>query len=104
VQRSAPCPAVLLQCASATPSLCCVLVFSSLFSVQFCFVFAGGRGQSAQGAMLVYSRDGWGNTEWHLVLTCWSAECMESGSSHCLLLCPSCHLQENSGFTGWLPP
>jgi hypothetical protein len=26
--------------------------------------------QSAQGAMLVYPRDGWGNTAWCLVFTC----------------------------------
>jgi hypothetical protein len=42
--------------------LCCVLVFSSLFIVVlFCFVY-GAEGQSAQGAMLVYPRGGWGNT------------------------------------------
>jgi hypothetical protein len=32
------------------------------------YVFVGG--QSADGAMLVYSGGGWGNTSWHLVLTC----------------------------------
>jgi hypothetical protein len=39
--------------------LCYVLVFSLLFVAQFCFV---GEGQSAQGVMLVYPRDDWGNT------------------------------------------
>jgi hypothetical protein len=39
---------------SATLPLCCVLVFSSLFIVQF-FFFAGSS-QSAQGPMLVYPR------------------------------------------------
>jgi hypothetical protein len=41
--------------------LCCVLVFSLLFIVQFfCFVLFLQGVQSAQGAMLVYPRDGWG--------------------------------------------
>jgi hypothetical protein len=53
---------------SATPSLCWVLVFNSLFIVQFFFL--QGVGQSAQGVMLVYPRGGWGNTAWCLVLTC----------------------------------
>jgi hypothetical protein len=48
--------------------LCCVLVFTSLFIVQF--FFCEGGGQSAQGAMLIYPRGGWGNTVWCLVLTC----------------------------------
>jgi hypothetical protein len=52
-----PCSGVL----SATLPLFCVLVFSSLFIFQF-FFFAGGRGHSAQGAMLVYPRGGLGNT------------------------------------------
>jgi hypothetical protein len=47
----------------ATPSLFCVLVFSSLFIVQGFFL-------SAQKAMLVYSRGGWGSTAWCLLLTC----------------------------------
>jgi hypothetical protein len=57
---------------SATSTPCYVLVFSSLFIAHF-FV---GRGQSAQGAMLLYSRGGWGKSQWGLVLTCWSAECL----------------------------
>jgi hypothetical protein len=44
----------------------CVLVFSSLFIIQF---FCCG-GQSSQGAMLIYPRTGWGNTVWCLALTC----------------------------------
>jgi hypothetical protein len=49
---TAPCP------------LCCVLVFSSLFIVQFFFVsvFCRAGGQSAQWTMLVYPRGGWGST------------------------------------------
>jgi hypothetical protein len=43
---------------SASRTLCCVLVFSSLFIVQVFFFFCRGWGQSAQGAMLVYSRGG----------------------------------------------
>jgi hypothetical protein len=39
----------------------------------------GWERQSAQGAMLVYPRRGWGNTVCHLVLTCWSAECLPRG-------------------------
>jgi hypothetical protein len=40
---------------SANPPLCCVLVFSSLFIVQFGFFFLVGRGcQYAQGDMLIY--------------------------------------------------
>jgi hypothetical protein len=46
--------------------LCYVLVFSSLF-IQIFFLWMC---PSAQGAMLVYPRGGWGNTAWHLVLTC----------------------------------
>jgi hypothetical protein len=46
--------------------LCCVLVFSSLFIVQFfvlfCFVVCVVEDQSAQGAKLVYPKDGFGNT------------------------------------------
>jgi hypothetical protein len=47
--------------------LCCVLVFSSFLLV---FFFCRVGGQSAQGAIIVYPRGGWGNTTWHLVLTC----------------------------------
>jgi hypothetical protein len=48
---------------------CCVLVFSSLFTVQFCFVFfLWGGGQSAQGAMLCET--------WHSPV--WSAKCLPS--------------------------
>jgi hypothetical protein len=54
---TAPCP------------LCCVFLFSSLFIIQFFFT-EQRRGQSAQGAMLIYPRGGWGNTVWCLVLTC----------------------------------
>jgi hypothetical protein len=63
---------------SATPSLCCVLVFSSLYIVQFVFFFFASGGQSAQGAMLVYPSGGWGKATWSLVLTCWSAKCLPS--------------------------
>jgi hypothetical protein len=45
----------------ATVCFCCVLVFSSLFIVQFFFFFAGRR-QSTKGAMTVCPRGGWGNT------------------------------------------
>jgi hypothetical protein len=38
-------------------------------SVVFFFCVCVGS-QSAQGAMLVYPLGGWGNTVWHLVLTC----------------------------------
>jgi hypothetical protein len=38
---------------SATPSLCCVLVFSSLFIVQFLFLLGGGC-QSAHVSTLFY--------------------------------------------------
>jgi hypothetical protein len=54
-------PSPLLQCTYNTLPLCCVLVFSSLF-IQF-FFFCGAGGQSVQGAMLVYPRCGWGNTD-----------------------------------------
>jgi hypothetical protein len=50
---------------SATLTLCCVLVFSPLFIVQFfggLGVFAEGGGLSAQEATLVYPRGGWGTT------------------------------------------
>jgi hypothetical protein len=38
---------------------CCVLDYNSLFIVQF---FLGGVILSAQGAVLFYPRDGWGNS------------------------------------------
>jgi hypothetical protein len=71
-----------------------VLIFSSLFIVQFflfcCFVlFTGGGGQSAQGAMLVYPRGGWGNTVRCLVLTCWSAKCLPGRFGVSLWWCSS---------------
>jgi hypothetical protein len=73
---------------SATLSLCCVLILSSLFIVQF--VFWGG-GQSAQGAMLVYPRAGCGKTMWcgaHLLV------CLMSHvwSQHLEARQPSCFL------------
>jgi hypothetical protein len=37
-----------------------------------------GRISLPRGALLVYPRGGWGNTAWHLVLTCWFAECLLS--------------------------
>jgi hypothetical protein len=55
-----------------TPLLC-----FQFFVIQFCGVVGGvcrGVGQSAQGAMLVYLRGGWGNIAWHLALiylVCW---------------------------------
>jgi hypothetical protein len=53
---------------SIPPPLLCVsfqfLVYCSVF------FFCGVGGQSAQGAMLVCPRGGWGNTVWHLALTC----------------------------------
>jgi hypothetical protein len=48
------------------PLLCCSFQFVVYCSV---FVFVAG-GQSAQGPVLVYPEDGWGNTAWCLVLTC----------------------------------
>jgi hypothetical protein len=54
-----------LVCFQSSCPLCCVLVFSLLFRLLF---WRGG--QSAQGAMQVYLRGGWGNTVWHLALTC----------------------------------
>jgi hypothetical protein len=58
--RSAPCYSPLLWCDfSVQPPLLCAVFF-----------FFAGDGQSAQGAMLIYPRDGWGNTSWCLVLTC----------------------------------
>jgi hypothetical protein len=53
--------------------LCCVSLFSSLFIIQDFFVFVA-RGQSVQGAMLVYTRYGCGYTTCHLfaqLFVCW---------------------------------
>jgi hypothetical protein len=75
--RSSPCPSPFSGALTAPRPLCCVLVFSSLFIVQFFFCRVGG--QFARGAMLVYPRGGWGNTVWCLVLTCWSAGCLPAG-------------------------
>jgi hypothetical protein len=81
--RSAPCSPPFSGALTALPLLCCVLVFSFLFMfsflLHFILFFCRARGQSAQGAMLVYSRGYWGNTAWHLVLTCWSAKYFLSG-------------------------
>jgi hypothetical protein len=58
----APCP------------ICCVFLFSSLFIIQFSgvWVFLQGRGQSVQGAMLVYPGVAVGVTCAAYLLTCWS--------------------------------
>jgi hypothetical protein len=72
--NSLPLPPSLVHFQSSRP-LCCVLVFSPLFIVQFfggeLFLFAGVGGQSAQGAMLVYPRGGWRSPVW-------SAKCLPS--------------------------
>jgi hypothetical protein len=80
-RRSAPCFCPLLWWAQSTPpSLLHVpfqfLVYYSL--VLFCFVFLQARGQSVQGAILVYPRGGCGNTACHLFAICWSAGCLSS--------------------------
>jgi hypothetical protein len=60
-----------LVCFQCFCPLCCVLLFRSLSIVQyFFFFFCRARGQSAQGAMLVYPSGSWGNTVWCLALTC----------------------------------
>jgi hypothetical protein len=60
---------------AANMPLCCVFLVPCLL---FSF-FGGGLGDhSVQGALLVYPRGGWRNTIWHLVLTCWSADCLPS--------------------------
>jgi hypothetical protein len=65
-------PVEISSLLSATPPLCCVLLLSSLFIVQFslcvCVCGGGGEGQSAQGAMLVYSRGGWGILQYCVML------------------------------------
>jgi ABC-type Mn2+/Zn2+ transport system permease subunit len=57
-------PPSLVHLQYSSPSA--VLVFSSLFIIQvfvlFCFFVCGVEDQSAQGAMLVSPRDGFGNT------------------------------------------
>jgi hypothetical protein len=55
-----------------------LLAFSSLFIVQFFNFFLGGGGPSGQGAMLFYPRGGRGNIMLCLVLTCWSAKCIQT--------------------------
>jgi hypothetical protein len=66
--RLAPCPSPILLFAwcSAPHPLSCVLVFSSLFIVQFfcCFVFNGWGWSVCLGGYMVYPRGGWGNTTW----------------------------------------
>jgi hypothetical protein len=53
-------PSPFLQCTQGTPpSLLCVL-FHFLFIIHFFFLW--GRGQTVQGAMLVYPRGGCGDT------------------------------------------
>jgi hypothetical protein len=74
-----------------------VLVFSSLFIVQFCLfvcLFLRGAGQFAQWAMLVYPRGGWGITMWCSVLTCWSGKCLPNrfGTAVWWRWKPSCFL------------
>jgi hypothetical protein len=62
---------LLLQCGFSVlhPLLCASFYFVIYCSVLFCF-FLQGRGQSAQGAMLVYHKGGWGYTMLLLGLTC----------------------------------
>jgi hypothetical protein len=59
------------------PTLSAVCSFS-VPCLLFSFFVCGGQGSVCPGAMLVYSKGGWGNTTWCLVLTYWSAECLLS--------------------------
>jgi hypothetical protein len=73
--RSAPCPSPLLQCAQSTPPplLSFPFYFLVYYSV-FCLFVLRGRGQSVQGALLIYPRGGCGITVCHLfahLLVCW---------------------------------
>jgi hypothetical protein len=54
-------------CFQSFCSLCCVLVFSSLFFIQF---FFSEGGSVCPGSMLVYPKGGWGNTVWFTSLIC----------------------------------
>jgi hypothetical protein len=69
VWRSAPCPFPPLWCTQNTlPSLLCVPF------LLFTFFFCRARGQSVQGATLVYPNGGCGNTTCCLfahLLVCW---------------------------------
>jgi hypothetical protein len=86
--RSASCPSPLLQCAYSTPSPSAVFSFAvPCFLFQFFgfffFFFCRVGGQSAQWAILVYSRGGCGNTAWHLfahLLVCVSQAGLELAS------------------------
>jgi hypothetical protein len=55
-------------------SLFCVLVFSSLFIVQFCFVLFC----FLQWEVSLPRGHGWGNNTWPLGLPVWSAKCLPS--------------------------
>jgi hypothetical protein len=60
----------LLAFSNSAPLLCVTfefLVYCSVFFVCVC-VWGGGEGQSAQGAMLVYSRGGWGILQYCVML------------------------------------
>jgi hypothetical protein len=76
--RSAPCSSPVLRHTYSTLTLLLCVSFQFLFYSVFWISFWRAEGQSVQGAMLVYPRGGWGNTVWHLVLTCWFAECLPS--------------------------
>jgi hypothetical protein len=62
--RTAPCLPPFSSVLRVHCSLCCVFLFSSLFIIQFFFLFGGC--QCLQGTMLVYPRGSCGNTTFHL--------------------------------------
>jgi hypothetical protein len=89
-QRSAPCSSPLLWCTQCTLPLLLHVLFSSLFIIELFFFFQG-RGQSSQGAMLIYPRGSCGNAACCLfahLLFCISQADLEpvSGSAGALLL------------------
>jgi hypothetical protein len=80
-------PPTLFCMLRAPRPLCCVFLFSSLFIIQFFFLWGGV--QSVQGAMLVYPRGGCGNAMCHLF-------------AHLLVCVSQAGLELASGITGAL--
>jgi hypothetical protein len=63
-------PLLPLLCIQCSRPLCCVLVFSSLFIVQFCFFVCMCVGSVCPGGYTGLSQGWLGDTAWCFVLTC----------------------------------
>jgi hypothetical protein len=86
---SLPLPLSLVLSEHPAPSAACSF---SVPCLLFSFVFLWGRGQSVQGAMLVYRRGGCGYTVCHWFAHLLVASPKQVWSQHLMVLEPSCFL------------